>query len=448
MRLAVFLLAMPLLVLAQGIPAFPEAEGFGSRTPGGRGGKALAVTTLADSGPGSLRQAVATPGSRIIVFRVSGVIDLKSPLRVQEPFVTIAGQTAPGDGICLRGRGLIIETHDVVVRFLRSRPGDIAGVELDAISVAGNSRNVILDHCSASWATDEVLSPSGGIADVTVQWCLIAESLNRSVHRKGPHGYGSLARAAGGVSLHHNIWAHHAGRNPRLGDNYGRAPFPTFDVRNNVIYDLGGPSIVGDRLSVNYVNNFVKPGPSSNLRRGLLRPTDKSEGRFYLDGNVVASRPDLAGNPARLFDRIEIDGRKLVELVPRPFEAPAVHTVPAEEAYQIVLAQAGATVPTRDAVDRRIVAGIQNGTGSLIDSQREVGGWPAYRSAPAPVDTDGDGMPDKWERARSLNPRDPADGAALAPGGYTNVEIYLNELAGSHLRRPDGASGRRRHTTR
>ena len=231
--------AEPAADAAAEIPAFPGAEGFGARTTGGRGGAVFEVTNLDDAGPGSLRDAVSE-GNRTIIFRVSGTIALKSPLVVAKPNITIAGQSAPGDGICLRDSTFSIRTHDVVVRHLRSRLGDVTGRQADSITLDHGVDNVILDHCSASWSIDEALSLAGNVTNATVQWCLIAEGLNRSKHPKGAHGYGSLARANGLVSLHHNLWAHNDARNPRLGDNYGRPPYPTFDVRNNVIYDYGG----------------------------------------------------------------------------------------------------------------------------------------------------------------------------------------------------------------
>jgi hypothetical protein len=410
------------LCVAGGPPAFPGAEGFGSATPGGRGGRTIAVTNLNDGGPGSLRAACEAKGPRIVVFRVGGPIDLRSPLTVTEPYLTLAGQSAPGHGVCLRGYGLAVATHDVVIRFLRSRPGEGAGAEVDAISVGGASRNVVLDHCSASWSVDEALSASGAVSDITVQWCLIAEALDRSVHKKGPHGYGSLMRAVGGVSLHHNLWAHNDARNPRLGDNYRRPPYPTFDFRHNVIYDFGKicSGMTGDFLSVNYVGNLVKPGPSSS-RRGVIVFLDTAEARYYVEGNAIGD--------ARLFDETEKNGRKLVTLVDAPFPAPPVTATPAANLFETVLRGVGASLPVRDAVDARIVEEARTGRGSVIDSTRQVGGWPAYRGGTAPADRDGDGMPDNWERAHRLNPRDPADGAALRPDGYSNVETYLNELA-------------------
>jgi pectate lyase len=390
------------------------------------------VTNLNDAGPGSLRAACGSEGPRIVVFRVAGIIDLQSPLEIAEPYITIAGQSAPGDGICLRGYNLEIRTHDVVVRFLRSRPGESSGKEVDAISVGGNSRNVVLDHCSASWSVDEALSPSGGISDVTVQWCIISEALNHSVHHKGAHGYGSLVRAAGGVSLHHNLWAHNNARNPRLGDNYGRPPYPTFDFRNNVVYDYGGmcSGMTGDVLSVNYVSNYIRPGPSSNRQRGPIVLTDQADAKYYIAGNVVEGNPELSADNTRMFDRMEWKGRRLVTLFDQPFAAPEVTTLPAQAAFEAVLDWAGAALPIRDAVDARIVSEARKGSGSIIDSTRQVGGWPVYRSGRPPRDQDGDGIPDAWEKAHGLNPRDASDASADRDGdGYSNLEEYLNELA-------------------
>ena len=404
--------------LAGAVRAFPGAEGFGSDTPGGRNGAVLAVTNTNDSGPGSFRAACDAFGPRIVVFRVGGLIDLKTNIKITNPNITIAAQTAPGDGICLRDHQLVIDTHDVIVRYLRSRPGDISGKEVDAISIGGSSRNVIVDHCSASWSVDEALSPSGGISDVTVQWCLIAEGLNQSVHSKGAHGYGSLVRAIGGLSLHHNLWAHNRGRNPRLGDNYGKPPFPTFDVRNNVIYDYGGPSVTGDTFTANYVANYIKPGPDTRKPQPI-GPTPKAALKFYVDGNEIAGK-----GTGDVFAKM--DG---VTVVTQPFQAPAVRTVSAEEAYKIVLAGVGATVPVRDAVDARIIADVRNGTGHFANSQKQVGGWPEYKSGAAPRDSDGDGIPDEWEIAHGLNPKDGRDAAKVLPSGYTAIEEYINSSA-------------------
>jgi hypothetical protein len=431
-RLGLLLLMVNVAAGAEGkeMPAFPGAEGFGAHTPGGRGGKVIPVVNLNDSGPGSLRAACEAAGPRIVLFRVGGIIDLKSKIKVSKPYLTLAGQTAPGDGVCLRGYELKVQTHDVVVRYLRSRPGTVSGKEEDAIGVDSGSHDVILDHCSATWAVDENLSPSGSISNITVQWCLIAEGLNHSIHHKGAHGYGSLVRAVGGLSLHHNLWAHNNGRNPRLGDHYGKPPYPTFDVRNNVVYNYGAVcnGMTGDRLDVNYVANYIRPGPDSQRKRGVIVFTDTANARFYVNGNVVEGNQSVAKDNGLLFDRTEFKGKTLVTRQLKPFAVAEVRTVAAAEAFKEVLEKAGATFPVRDAVDRRIVQSVREGTGHLIDSPEDVGGWPEYRSGIPPKDSDGDGIPDTWEIANHLNPHGPADANQASGGdGYTNIEKYLNE---------------------
>jgi pectate lyase len=425
-------------------PAFRGAEGFGARTPGGRGGRVIVVRNLNDSGPGSFREAATASGPRVVVFRVSGLITLASPIEIREPYVTVAGQSAPGDGICFRGSQVSVLTHDVVVRFLRFRPGDISSGEVDNLDVMGDSHDVIIDHCSATWSIDEALSASGGVKDVTIQWSLIAEGLNRSHHSKGAHGFGSLVRAVGGVTLHHNLWAHNTERNPRLGDNYGKPPWPVFDVRNNVIYDYGkfASGLTGDRLSVNYVGNYVRPGPSSDRARGIIVFTDTAAATYFVEGNLVEGRADRTADNTRLFDRAEVEGRRLVMVVRTPFDAPPVHTTSASDARREVLDGVGATLPRRDAVDERIVREVEQGTGAIIDSQSQVGGWPEYRSATAPPDGDGDGIPDEWERTRHLDPKDPSDASRVGDkDGYTNIEIYLDELTkAKHVTERPGAA--------
>ena len=366
--------------LSSAAPAPGAAEGFGADTRGGQGGRRLAVTTLADRGPGSFRAAVEASGPRTIEFRIAGLITLDSSLTITEPFVTIDGSTAPGKGVCIRGSDVIIRTHDVIVRHMRFRPGDIAGREVDALNVAGDSHHVLIDHVSASWAVDENLSASGAIHDVTIQWSLIAEGLNRSVHSKGEHGYGSLVRAIGGVTLHHNLWAHNNSRNPRLGDNYGSPPFPTFDVRNNVIYDYGqvAHGMVGDRLDANFVGNYIRPGPSSRRERAPIVLTYTATTRYFIEGNLVEGRDPLTANNRMMFETPEVPGRVSVFFLSRPVAAPAVRTTSAADALRDVLAGAGATRPGRDAVDARIVREVETRSGKIIDSQQQVGGWPDY----------------------------------------------------------------------
>src|SRR5437762_1296985 len=339
------------------LPAFPGAEGFGAETPGGRGGKVIAVTNLSDDGPGSFRAACEAEGARIVIFRVSGLITLTRKLAIKSPYITIAGQTAPGDGVCLRNFTFVIATHDVVVRYLRSRLGDLTTQEDDSITLAAGAKNVVVDHCSATWSIDEDLSLAGDVSNVTVQWCLIAEGLNHSKHSKGAHGYGSLSRANGPVTWHHNLWAHNASRNPRLGDNYGRPPYPTFDVRNNVIYDYGeiASGLTQGVLKVNYFANYIRPGPSSKVTTPIHvgGPSDLS---FYIKDNIFEGNSALTADNSQFFDPLMIDGKRQVQTVAKPFDSPAVRTTSSRAALDAVLDTVGASRPRRDPVDARIVS--------------------------------------------------------------------------------------------
>ena len=419
---------------ADALPAFPGAEGFGANTPGGRGGKILLVTNLNDSGPGSLRAACEADGPRLVLFRVAGTIALKKPIVVTKPFLTVAGQSAPGDGVCLRDSYFGIQTHDVVVRFLRSRLGDTSGREDDCIDLLNGAHDCILDHCSATWSVDECLSTSGVDANCTIQWCLIGESLNQSKHAKGKHGYGSLARANGPMSWHHNLWIHNDARNPRLGDNYGRGGlYPTFDVRNNVIYNFGGTAsgLTQGRFTANYVANYIRPGPSSKAPTPIHignKPVD-SDIVFFLAGNIFEGHADQTADNAKFIDAYELEGKPQARTAATPFATAPVKTQSAQEAYELVLASVGASLPVRDAVDTRLVNHVRTRTGKLIDSQNEVGGWPVLKSGPLPLDTDHDGIPDAWELAHGLDPKNPTDASSLAKSGYTQIEEYLNDLA-------------------
>ena len=234
--------------------AFPTAEGYGQYAQGGRGGKVIFVTNLDDSGPGSLREAIKTPGPRIVIFKVAGIIDLKSELLMTEPYLTIAGQTAPGDGICLKGRRVKIDAHDTIIRYLRVRLGDEQKTQDDAIATYTGAKDTILDHCSASWSVDETLSATHA-KNVTIQWCFITESMNLTSHVKGTHGYGSLINGEE-VSYHHNLYAHHSDRTPRPAACQ-------LDFRNNVIYDFGrgGGYNHGQKALMNYVGNYIIPRP-------------------------------------------------------------------------------------------------------------------------------------------------------------------------------------------
>jgi len=419
-------------------PAFPGAEGFGAGASGGRGGEVYEVTNLEDAGPGSLRDAISQP-NRTIVFRISGTIDLKSRLSLSQPNITIAGQTAPGDGICLRGHELFIaNTQNVIVRFLRLRPGDEEKVELDALTI-WNSKDVIIDHCSLSWSTDslnDVVKESG---NVTVQWCILSEPLVKSVHAKGAHGYatGWDGRTKGGGSFHHNLIAHAASRAPRIG--YFKTGRGLIDCRNNVIYN-SGPSYGGETDDLNFVANYYRPGTATQkLRgeRGGLFEVWAADTRMYVAGNAWEDRPDVAAdNAATVVFRAgknangeQAKGDAASCLVAKPFDVPPIKTDSADEAYRRVIERSGATLPRRDAVDQRILDDVRNHTGRLIDSQSEVGGWPELKSGPAPVDSDHDGMPDDWELKRGLDAHDPSDGRHPAADGYTHLEQYLSDLA-------------------
>ena len=433
MRVAVVWAALALMGVPAAsdnvVPAFPGAEGFGANTPGGRGGKVLPVTNLDDylpgkeePVPGSLRAAVETPGPRIIVFRVAGIIALEAPLAITEPYVTIAGQSAPGMGVCLKDYACVVsDTHDVVIRYLRCRPGDLKKVEQDALSVSG-SHNVVIDHCSTSWGTDETLSVSGaGQTDITVQWCLISESLDQSVHHKGAHGYGTLLRTDGKVTFHHNLYAHHRTRCPRPG-TYGEAPGLLLDFRNNVVYNWG--SVAGysaaDAVRMDYVANYLKPGPNSANRAYAFQIGGVAT-KLFVSGNLVEGVDDAGDNWALIKNAAD------VHKAGAPFPVAPVTSTSAHDAYDAVLEHAGAVLPARDAVDGRVVDHVRNGAGRIINSQSDVGGWPEYPPAAPPPDTDSDGMPDAWETAHGLDPNDASDATVDADGdGYTNIEGFLN----------------------
>lgn len=345
---------------ADNIPAFQGAEGFGAFSRGGRGGKPVVVSNLKDyipgkedPVPGSFRAACEEKGPRTVVFDISGYIELKDHLTLSEPYITISGETAPGGGVCTKNYGLYIATHDVVVRYFRSRPGDEAGRLLDgarswpvhSLRITPGGRNIILDHCSFSWANDEVCSLGGdGITHITIQWCIISESLNWSTHRKAPHGYGSLIRANGKVSFHHNLFALHRSRSPRPG-TYGEGSI-LFDFRNNLMYKGGSGYTARDPVRMNFMGNYHPDTPFS--ASGTCD--------FFEEGNIGR----FSG------------GNRMSE----PFEVAPVRTTSANVARREVLNSCGAILPRRDAVDERIIHHVETGSGRLINSADEVGGWP------------------------------------------------------------------------
>jgi hypothetical protein len=362
-------------------PAFAGAEGFGAFTPGGRGGKIIPVTNLNDSGPGSLRAAVETPGPRIVRFDVGGVIALKSTLHIREPFLTIDGQNAPGAGILLRNYGVEVQTHDVVLRYFRVRVGD-DNVHIDkpgereayydgagehALYFIEGSKNCIADHLSLSWSTTKVLSIDKMSDLITVQWCLLSEPLNFA-----DHGL-SVIIGQGRLTWHHNLIAHGQSRNPRFGT------LVEADFRNNVIYDWGDTCGCGEFDWVNYVGNYLKPGPSSRSTKPIHDGIDVVMPKtLFLAGNVIEGFPQVKENNwlATGYDKALVGAAE-------PFPAPPVTTEPAEVAYERVLKEGGATLPRRDLVDERVVKGVREGTGHIIKWVKDVGGWPEFESIAA-----------------------------------------------------------------
>ena len=455
---------------ADRLAAFPGAEGFGATTPGGRGGRVLFVTNLGDYHPakeepiqGSLRLACTTPGRRIVVFSVSGTIMLKDKLVITEPFITIAGQSAPGDGICLRNCSMAIgdaenPVRDVIVRYLRVRPGPDGPQhynDVDAISVE-HANNVIIDHCSLSWDVDETLTIKGAwwnthgkeyyqeTHDVTVQYCILSESLNRSRHQAhvkppaiGKHSKTLMIDAgANRISIHHNLLAHGDMRNPLFPCEMDDPII--VDYVNNVVYNFG--TRAGDahkktnrHVDLNFVGNYYFMGPDSAKIPSLTLSVDT---RVFASGNIGPLRTSL--------DQDEYVGivwngpqqREGLKAAERFDIAPPVTTHPCDEAHRLILVGAGASLPKRDAIDRRIIDEVDNRTGRIIDHPDEVGGWPHLQSSPAPTDADQDGMPDDWETRHGLNPAEVWDNARDRDGdGYTNIEEWLN---GTDSGRPEG----------
>ncbi|MCW0481826.1 pectate lyase [Gaoshiqia sediminis] len=420
--------------------AFPGAQGFGAYTQGGRFGKIVEVTNLNDAGPGSLREAIEAEGPRTVVFCVSGNIELKSMLTITNPFITIAGQTAPGDGICLKDFPLHIQdAHDVIVRFIRVRPGIASGLngdEIDGIEVR-DSKNIIIDHCTVSWTVDEGINSWKGTENITVQWCIIAEPLNKSIHHKSAHGF---AGSVGGkfASYHHNLLAHAAGRNPSIGGN-SEYMTESLDFRNNVVFNYGHRTCDGKPGSINFIANYYKPGPASSdkIKTQLVRIDNAQkygfDSKWYIADNVVHGFPAAKENNWENAVAWDEGTSPEINRLKEPLPTLEISMVSAEKAYKNVLKHAGVIVPGRDAHEKRIVAEVEGkspirGNG-IVDTVEQAGGWPELKSGEAPVDTDHDGMPDAWELKAGLDPNDPSDANKNRNNdGYTNVEEYLNSL--------------------
>lgn len=453
--------------------AFPGAEGGGAYSFGGRGGKVYVVTSLEDRGPGTLREACEQGGARIIVFNVAGIINLKTPLIIRAPYVTIAGQTAPGDGICVAGESVWINTHDVIIRYMRFRRGETNVGRRDD-SIGGNPvGNIIVDHVSSSWGLDENMSmyrhmydPGDGskeqklpTVNITIQNSIFAEALDTYNH--------SFGSTLGGenCTFMRNLWANNTGRNPSIGWN------GIFNFVNNVVSNWKHRSMDGGDYTAtfNIINNYFKPGPvtptDDPVGHRILKPeSGRSKlpyrvfGRAYVNGNI------MEGNERVTKDNW--DGGVQVEDMPdagqyrdliranKPMPMPAITIMPAQEAYNYVLKNAGATLPKRDPVDIRITEQVRTGKVTplpgintdnnyqfehrklpkdsykvgIITDPAQVGGYPEYKGK-SYKDSDSDGMPDDWEKKYKLNPKDPADAILDSNGdGYTNIEKYINGI--------------------
>ncbi len=436
--------------------AFPGAEGFGKYTTGGRGGKVMIVTNLNDAGAGSLREAATGKIPRIIVFAVSGTIHLNSKLVIASN-TTIAGQTAPGAGICLADHPVSLGGNNIIIRFIRFRMGDknqkggmVDGNGGDDAFGGTHRNNIIIDHCSLSWSTDEVFSVYAGDS-TTLQWNLIAEPLNYSYHFETGdkdyehHGYGGIW---GGrhASFHHNLFAHCNNRTPRF-DGIRNTPEENCDYRNNVIYNWGSNNVyAGEGGTYNIVNNYYKPGPSTNnnAKKSIVNPYHKLPsipfGKFYVNGNYVDGAAEVSSNnwlAVKMNSGTATDAANAK--LENPFPAVSVATQNAKESYQLVLKNAGAILPARDTLDERIIGDVKNGTGRFIDVQGgfphgtayelTINAWPALKSLPALADTDKDGMPDEWEKNNGLNSGDASDAAVYALSKqFTNIEVYINSF--------------------
>ncbi len=475
---AMLFMTVTALADSQKVPSFPGAEGYGRYTTGGRGGKVYHVTNLNDSGDGSLRWALSQPGPRTIVFDVDGTIHLNSKLQIPA-HTTIAGQTAPGDGICVADYPFLIHGQNIIIRYMRIRLGSINAADCDDSwdGFGGfDYRDLIIDHCSVSWSFDECLSVLGNI-NTTVQWCLVAQSMVNVGHSKGNHGYGGNWGGSG-ASFHHNLIAHHTSRTPRLGPRPSTQLDERMDMRNNVIYNWGGNGCYGgEGMKVNIVNNYYKPGPAtltlSNVKQQRIAavgvrtneyvaqypayaPALHLWGKYYVTGNTNTKWPSVdadnwglgftsqvdAGACDGTWTKATRDSIKLTE--PIAFVHTTTHS--AADAYARVAAYVGAS-KGRDAFDAQIISDLQNGTATATGSGLSSGfintqddntaiiatygsAWPTLNSGTAKADTDGDGMPDEWESTNGLNPNDAADGNAttLSAEGYTNLEVYMNSL--------------------
>jgi hypothetical protein len=450
------------------IPAFPGAEGGGKFSFGGRGGKVLVVTNLNDDGSGSFRWACEQGGARIIVFNVAGIIWLKSPVNIRAPYVTIAGQSAPGDGVCIAGESVLIDTHDVVIRFMRFRRGATEVTRRDDALGGNGVGNIIIDHVSASWGLDENMSMYRHVYDrggkevklptvnITIQNSIFSEALDTYNH--------SFGSTIGGLNtmFTRNLWANNISRNPSVG-MYG-----DFNFVNNVVFNWWNRTADGgDHMSFyNFINNYYKPGPvtpaGQPISYRILKPESGRDqanknnfGRAYVAGNIIEGNERVtADNWDGGVQPESKDVKALNEKIrtDKPIQLAQVTVINTNDAYEYVLKNVGATLPVRDAVDKRIVETVKTGKvyvapdakpyygrfikrrlhedsykQGIITHPSQVGGYPEYKGTPY-KDSDNDGMPDDYEIRNKLNPKKAADASAIAKNGYSNIENYLNSL--------------------
>lgn len=457
------------------VAACSHIEGGGASVTGGDGGTIYRVSRMDDAldpntgrpMAGTLRYAVTQTGARRVLFNTSGTIHLTSELRIKTGSLTIDGQSAPGDGICIADYPLVINASNVIVRFIRVRLGDESLKEFDAVSV-NDAQGVVLDHLSCSWSVDECVSCYGN-EDFTMQYCIISESLKNSVHGKGSHGYGGIWGGKN-ASFHHNLLAHHDSRNPRFDHDYvdGTHAGP-IDFVNNVVYNWGGNSAYGGEGStnaaggrhVNFVNNYYKPGPAtkSGVKERLLNPTTKCDyiskgkhegcypkyggevepGKFYITGNIMFGSTEVTADNWQGVYPDESSKLSQCKASSRWTGITALkNEQTAEAAYETVLAKAGCSL-SRDAVDTRIVSEVRDGkytySGSneskngLIDTQSDVGGWPELNAATRLADSDYDGIPDDWEIEFGLDPENIEDAREITlVSGHTNLDVYMCHL--------------------
>lgn len=461
-------------LIKSNIPAFPGAEGGGMYTPGGRGGKVIVVTSLADDGPGTFREACETGGARIVVFNVAGVIRLETPITVRAPYITIAGQTAPGDGVCVTGESFLVDTHDVIVRHMRFRRGAQDVTRRDDAFGGNAVGNIMIDHCSASWGLDENMSIYRHVynrqedgrgmklptVNITIQNSTFTEALDSYNHSFGATIGGHNSMFA------RNLFASNISRNASVGMD------GDFNFVNNVVFNWWNRSVDGgdEKSLYNIINNYYKPGPitpaDKPIAYRILKPEssrDKNKpdtfGKAYVNGNITVGNDKVTKNNwaggVQVYNEPNADRFEDQIRVDKAFPMSPVTIMPATEAYSFVLNNAGATFPKRDAVDERIVNTVRTGKPFYVENAseyefvspyvkrrlpddsykqgiitdiRQVGGLPEYVGEPY-IDSDNDGIPDAWEIKYGLNPNDPSDAVQDCNGdGYTNIEKYINGI--------------------